>query len=174
MQFIVSVSVEALWRPSTYVSAFFVASHIFLVSFDIYMLYYAYLISNFDKWIRVISVSFVMFRIGWAITELHQSTFAFDISLNQCAYYQDPVTAYYNIVDIACDELTTMVNIYLIVFRLNLSSFRKVSSIHGATAKSGESMVIVSRRVSRSIYLTSSAFKMNARYKRRNVHSRAE
>ncbi|KAJ3231146.1 hypothetical protein HDU81_003960 [Chytriomyces hyalinus] len=99
-----------------------IASHLFFLSTEIYILFSAYAISNRHVWVRIISITIVLHRLGWALYDIYESYGFYDEEIPYCEYIQNPVSAYYSIGDIVADCFATLVIVIVAVVRLGGTS----------------------------------------------------
>ncbi|KAJ3402486.1 hypothetical protein CcCBS67573_g02280 [Chytriomyces confervae] len=94
------------------------SSHVFFLTYDIFVLFAAYIISNRHVWVKNVSAVLVLNRFGWAVYDIYESYGYFDIEFQFCEYAQHPISAYYNMADIASDCFATLVTILVAILRL--------------------------------------------------------
>ncbi|KAI8611754.1 hypothetical protein BC830DRAFT_1171616 [Chytriomyces sp. MP71] len=99
-----------------------VSNHAALTSFTVFILYFAYIVSNKDIWVKRICNILVVHRVGWAIYDLCVTKFVWDPDTGICNYMQDPHSVFFNFVDLTNDCFTTLVNLRVAITRLSLES----------------------------------------------------
>ncbi|KAI8614331.1 hypothetical protein BC830DRAFT_392852 [Chytriomyces sp. MP71] len=95
-----------------------ITSHLFFVSFDIFVSYCAYYVSDCDLRVMWMSSILIFHRMGWAVFDICFSGGEWDPVAQQCTYTQYPPSSYYIVGDIVSDSFATIVSIYVAVHRL--------------------------------------------------------
>ncbi|KAI8826520.1 hypothetical protein BJ741DRAFT_39622 [Chytriomyces cf. hyalinus JEL632] len=89
-----------------------VSSHLFYVSYDVFMLYKTYAVSKRNKVVLAIIVLLLANRAVWSIWDIAKSTGVYDADTDVCAYYQYPLSGFgYNTADLIIDAFCTIVSI---------------------------------------------------------------
>ncbi|KAJ3232936.1 hypothetical protein HDU77_000758, partial [Chytriomyces hyalinus] len=89
-----------------------VSSHLFYVSYDVFMLYKTYAVSKCSKLVLAIIVLLLANRAVWSIWDIAKSTGVYDAETDVCAYYQYPLSGFgYNTADLIIDAFCTIVSL---------------------------------------------------------------
>ncbi|KAJ3231539.1 hypothetical protein HDU81_003686 [Chytriomyces hyalinus] len=118
-------SIFPLYNEHTCVPMGFVcnlSSHIYFLSFDVFVLFIAHAMSNKNIWVKWASAALLLHRAGWACYDLAVSGAVWDPDGQECYYNQVPESSYFSIGDILCDCFATGVILVVVFTRLSLES----------------------------------------------------
>ncbi|ORY43476.1 hypothetical protein BCR33DRAFT_717683, partial [Rhizoclosmatium globosum] len=91
-----------------------VCSHMFYLSFDLFLLYKTYTLSLHSKVVLVAMTVILLHRIVWTVWDIIKSQGVWDDSAQNCEYVQYPTTGIgYNSADIISDSFCTLTAILL-------------------------------------------------------------
>ncbi|KAJ3063375.1 hypothetical protein HDU98_000820 [Podochytrium sp. JEL0797] len=88
-------------------------SHFYDVSFDVFLLYKSWVVSGYNKWVRILFVLLLLNRCGWTVWDMNSAGGKWDAVDQQCHYYDNALTGLmWNLSDISMDIASTIVSLW--------------------------------------------------------------
>ncbi|ORY43499.1 hypothetical protein BCR33DRAFT_766670 [Rhizoclosmatium globosum] len=98
-------------------------SHLFLVSFDVFVLFVTFYVANKDKIVYRLSCLVLLNRLVWAVADIILSSASWDSEAFSCNYNQYEITGLgYNCSDLICDFYATATVLWITSKRFSSSS----------------------------------------------------
>ncbi|KAI9326310.1 hypothetical protein BDR26DRAFT_877511 [Obelidium mucronatum] len=105
------------------------SSHYFYLSFDFFILFKSLAVSNMDRWVFRGAIFVFMNRLVWTVLDLIHSGGHWDPVIQQCSYFQHPLSGLgYNISDMIVDLFCTVLSIAF-TWRLLNSKVTRIAEI---------------------------------------------
>ncbi|KAJ3031025.1 UNVERIFIED_CONTAM: hypothetical protein HDU68_006863 [Siphonaria sp. JEL0065] len=105
------------------------SSHYFYLSFDFFILFKSYIVSNMNHWVLKSAILIYVNRLFWTVFDVVKSGGVWDPVSQNCNYVQNPVSGIgYNASDMIVDLFCTIVSITF-TWRLRKSKITRIAEV---------------------------------------------